>query len=268
MLQAGTAVFVDEYGLPRVRCYCGNPLTPVDLPEDPVFEGAAWPGFSQTNITIVQQTTVVITEFTLVDVTTDQVFTRNRGPGVEADRPESLPTTTATAPPSPTVTARPTVQPPQVRRSDGQHVLTQKDGSAADCVFSDAPRITGSFSITVQPDGSASGRMAGSGSGTRDITCGDLGARMAWKQDYTVTFTGRVSGGQLSANGTLSNVNSTRLIGCTNAGSPTECPPYQTGPGQFPISFSGTFDTATGRGQGTFVVGKVDKSTTGTWSAG
>jgi hypothetical protein len=28
ILQAGTAVLVDKYGAPVVRCYCGNPLTP------------------------------------------------------------------------------------------------------------------------------------------------------------------------------------------------------------------------------------------------
>ncbi len=28
VLQAGTAVFVDKYGSPVVKCYCGNPLTP------------------------------------------------------------------------------------------------------------------------------------------------------------------------------------------------------------------------------------------------
>ena len=28
ILQAGTAVLVDEYGVPVVRCYCGNPLGP------------------------------------------------------------------------------------------------------------------------------------------------------------------------------------------------------------------------------------------------
>ena len=31
ILQAGTAVLVDEYGVPVVRCYCGNPLGPADL---------------------------------------------------------------------------------------------------------------------------------------------------------------------------------------------------------------------------------------------
>ena len=31
ILQAGTAVPLDTYGVPRVRCYCGNPLTAPQL---------------------------------------------------------------------------------------------------------------------------------------------------------------------------------------------------------------------------------------------
>jgi hypothetical protein len=46
VLQAGTAVLVDEAGMPVVRCACGNPLVPapdqVDLAE---VGGEAWPSF-------------------------------------------------------------------------------------------------------------------------------------------------------------------------------------------------------------------------------
>ena len=35
VLQAGTAVLVDQYGVPRVRCYCGNPLLPPVLSSSP-----------------------------------------------------------------------------------------------------------------------------------------------------------------------------------------------------------------------------------------
>ena len=33
VLQAGTAVMVDTLGVPRVKCNCGNPLTPPELVE-------------------------------------------------------------------------------------------------------------------------------------------------------------------------------------------------------------------------------------------
>ena len=32
VLEAGTAVLVDEFGIPRARCACGNPLTPPEIP--------------------------------------------------------------------------------------------------------------------------------------------------------------------------------------------------------------------------------------------
>ena len=35
VLQAGTAVMVDKFGTPRVKCYCGNPLTPAIVPASP-----------------------------------------------------------------------------------------------------------------------------------------------------------------------------------------------------------------------------------------
>jgi hypothetical protein len=271
VLQAGTAVFVDRYGVPRVRCYCGNPLTPAVLPAEPVFTGPPWPGFARTSITIIQQTTVVVDVFTLVDVGSGEVFTRTAGPDVSRDRPGTsdgssgaVPTTPTTptatvAPPGPLPSA-----PPRVLAASGSHVLTQSDGSG--CSFSDAPRITGSFRLTVAPDGSLSGEMAGQGSGTRDLTCGDMGGRMSWSQRYAVTFTGRTDGGVVRAQGTLENVNSTTLSGCTNAGHPVDCPEYAGGPGAYPVTVTGSYDPATGRGRGEFVVGGVDRETTGTWT--
>lgn len=270
VLQAGTAVFVDRYGVPRVRCYCGNPLTPAVLPREPVFVGPTWPGLTTTSITVIQQTTVVINEFTLVDIATDEVFTRAPGLDVSLDRPGSIdggtPTTTPTVP---VTTAPPIVEssvppPPQTRTAQGTHVLTQSDGP--NCSFSDAPRISGTITLTVRPDGTATGEMAASGSGTRDLTCGEMAGRMSWSQRYSVTFSGRVDGGALHAEGTLSNTNSTTLSGCTNAGHPIDCPPYEGGRGHYPITLTGSFDPATGHGTGEFVVGGVDRTTTGTWS--
>ena len=49
VLQAGTAVLVDAEGIPRVRCKCGNPLTPAaPVQGTPVYIGTRWPGFDQT----------------------------------------------------------------------------------------------------------------------------------------------------------------------------------------------------------------------------
>lgn len=45
VLQAGTAVLVDDHGVPRVRCACGNPLLPpVALKGNPQQKGRPGPG--------------------------------------------------------------------------------------------------------------------------------------------------------------------------------------------------------------------------------
>ncbi|WP_373862745.1 DUF6777 domain-containing protein [Nocardia amamiensis] len=76
VMQAGTAVLVDDYGIPRARCYCGNPLTPpVPLTRAPVYIGQPWEGYHPGAVVVVEPN-VVINTFVLVDVVTGQTFTR------------------------------------------------------------------------------------------------------------------------------------------------------------------------------------------------
>jgi hypothetical protein len=111
VLQAGTAVLVDHFGVPRARCYCGNPLTtPVAVTVRPRYSGDQWSGFEPTNVTVVQQSTVVINNFTLIDVYTGEPFGRPPGGTGGTDGPPPTPssstttssssTTTTTAPPA------------------------------------------------------------------------------------------------------------------------------------------------------------------------
>jgi hypothetical protein len=86
VLQEGTAVLVDKFGVPRTRCYCGNPLTPPQTFSRPRYVGAVWPGFSQANITIVQPVTYAINEFTIVNPITNAVIYRPVGTAGERDR--------------------------------------------------------------------------------------------------------------------------------------------------------------------------------------
>ena len=80
VFQAGTAVFVDAHGVPRARCYCGNPLTaPVALTGEPKPVGTPWPGYNPAALAAVQPATVTITVFILVDVVTGQPFNRPAG---------------------------------------------------------------------------------------------------------------------------------------------------------------------------------------------
>lgn len=70
ILQRGTAVLVDQFGIPRARCSCGNPLTP-PLPQatTPVYVGDPWPGFDPSAVIVVTNVTnVVVNNFVLVEL--------------------------------------------------------------------------------------------------------------------------------------------------------------------------------------------------------
>jgi hypothetical protein len=109
VLQAGTAVMVDRYGVPRIKCNCGNPLTqPQAVRTAPTYTGAPWPGFSPATVVVVNQTTVVIDVFVLVNLTGTGYI--ERGPGVTGT--DSAPTTTTTAPPTTATTSPPATYPP------------------------------------------------------------------------------------------------------------------------------------------------------------
>ena len=87
VLQAGTAVLVDKYGVPRTRCMCGNPLTPPVRYSKPRYVGATWPRFSITNITIIQQT-VVVNEFLIINLIDGKPIYRPVGGRGNNDREE------------------------------------------------------------------------------------------------------------------------------------------------------------------------------------
>ncbi len=79
LLEAGTAVFVNEYGEPVVKCYCGNPLTPPQLLAAPVYTGPRWASFTIINITIIEQSPTIINTYTLYDPNTGTEFKRTSG---------------------------------------------------------------------------------------------------------------------------------------------------------------------------------------------
>jgi hypothetical protein len=119
VLQAGTAVLVDKYGVPVVKCFCGNPLTAPRVYSSPKYTGPRWPAFTPSSVTVIQKTTVIIDTFTLVDPKTGDTFTRPAGStgGRDGDGPTSStttttpPTTTTTTLAPVTTTAPPTTQP-------------------------------------------------------------------------------------------------------------------------------------------------------------
>jgi hypothetical protein len=126
VLQAGTAVLVDDRGVPRVRCACGNPLRPpVALRGTPAVEGTPWPGYRPGQVVAVTPAPNVITEFTIVDVTTRTWIERRTGHDVRRDR--ALPSP-VWATDSPAPAPEPSEPPPLVPRESG--VSTELDGAS------------------------------------------------------------------------------------------------------------------------------------------
>lgn len=100
VLEAGTAVLVDQYGRPVVKCFCGNPLTPPEPLPEVTYTGPTWPAFSPGAIVVVEPSITVINVFTLVDPRTGAAF--RRSPQGDSDLPAPTPTPTPTPAPTPT----------------------------------------------------------------------------------------------------------------------------------------------------------------------
>ncbi|MFK0110432.1 DUF6777 domain-containing protein [Streptomyces sp. NPDC091217] len=93
VLQTGTAVLVDGHGMPRVRCACGNPLTPpVAQQSTPTAMGTAWPAYRPSNVVVVTPAAQIIDVFVIFDHERDDWFGRDRGDGTgRHDRPAKPP---------------------------------------------------------------------------------------------------------------------------------------------------------------------------------
>ncbi|MFB6842241.1 DUF6777 domain-containing protein [Streptomyces sp. NPDC056361] len=86
VLQSGTAVLVDQYGSPRVRCACGNPLrTPVAVKEG-VHQGDPWDGFDPDRVIVVRPTTTVVTSLVIVNAADSSWIERLTGSDGAEDR--------------------------------------------------------------------------------------------------------------------------------------------------------------------------------------
>ncbi|MFE1835401.1 DUF6777 domain-containing protein [Streptomyces sviceus] len=113
VLQAGTAVLVDDRGVPRTRCACGNPLTPpIAQQTTPKRTGDTWPSYRPSNVVVVAPSTTVINIFVIYDPDHHDWIARHRGdtggkdhkthPPARPSPPVSVsPPTTPSAPSSP-----------------------------------------------------------------------------------------------------------------------------------------------------------------------
>jgi hypothetical protein len=68
VLQKGTAVLVDRYGVPRARCACGNPLLPPKKVRNPHYHGDCW--IPETTTTTRRTTTTTTSTSTSTSTST------------------------------------------------------------------------------------------------------------------------------------------------------------------------------------------------------
>ncbi len=101
VLQAGTAVLVDNRGLPRVRCACGNPLTPPLLVANPRYTGQTWPSYQPSKLVVVTAAPQPLTVITLIDIQAGTWFERFTGDNGGRDQPVPAPTSQPSGSPSP-----------------------------------------------------------------------------------------------------------------------------------------------------------------------
>ncbi|MQY33933.1 hypothetical protein SRB17_18990 [Streptomyces sp. RB17] len=116
VLQAGTAVLVDNRGLPRVRCACGNPLaSPAPTRGGFGARGSAWSGYRPGQVIAVAPAPRAVTSITIVNAETRTWIERRVGHDVRHDQVVPAPSWATAAPgtaPDPADTASPGSAPP------------------------------------------------------------------------------------------------------------------------------------------------------------
>ncbi|MFJ3582320.1 DUF6777 domain-containing protein [Streptomyces sp. NPDC090127] len=92
VLQAGTAVLVDQYGTPRVRCACGNPVRSPAAVRTVVHKGRPWGGYHPDRVVVIRPTATVVTSLVIVNVVDNTWIERKTGTDGEQDtRPSVIP---------------------------------------------------------------------------------------------------------------------------------------------------------------------------------
>ncbi|MEE1816698.1 hypothetical protein PUR59_16955 [Streptomyces sp. SP18ES09] len=86
VLQTGTSVLVDQYGAPRVRCACGNPLRSPAADPGGVHQGEPWDGFDPDRVIVVKPTASVVTSLVIVNTSDRTWIERRTGSDGDEDR--------------------------------------------------------------------------------------------------------------------------------------------------------------------------------------
>ncbi|WP_344529774.1 DUF6777 domain-containing protein [Streptomyces rectiviolaceus] len=137
VLQTGTAVLVDNRGLPRVRCACGNPLKPpVAFKGTPSHQGKPWSGYRPAQVIVVTPAPKIIVNITIVNIVNNTWIERKTGDH-DGDKDRVVPTPRPTPTPTPTPTTptpTPTTPSPSESESDEDSGTPTEPGTTSpDC---------------------------------------------------------------------------------------------------------------------------------------
>ncbi|MFJ9029592.1 DUF6777 domain-containing protein [Streptomyces sp. NPDC102274] len=92
VLQAGTAVMVDNRGVPRVRCADGSPLSPPIAARGSVrYRGEKWKGYLPERVVVINRTPEVVTSLIIVDLAANMWIERQIGTEGRRDKPPQVP---------------------------------------------------------------------------------------------------------------------------------------------------------------------------------
>jgi hypothetical protein len=144
VLQVGTAVLVDNRGVPRVRCACGNPLNaPGAFKGNPGTQGRPWSGYQPTKVIVVTPAPTVIVNITIINIVNNTWIERRIGDNGDRDvvvrPPDVLPTSPSPHDSSPSASPS--------KESPSPH------GSPSDC-------LTPTETVTVAPGATESAPTA------------------------------------------------------------------------------------------------------------
>ncbi|MFF4371646.1 DUF6777 domain-containing protein [Streptomyces sp. NPDC001594] len=92
VLQAGTAVLVDDHGMPRVRCGCGNPLAaPRSAKGNPVLKGDQWNGYRPNQVIVIEPTIQPVKRLVIVNLADNTWIERKAGDDGAQDKAPRVP---------------------------------------------------------------------------------------------------------------------------------------------------------------------------------
>lgn len=117
VLQAGTAVLVNDKGEPVVKCGCGNPLLAPESSGTPEYTGTRWPDFNPRAIVVIQASSTTINTFQVFNLTTNTI---TRVPAGSSNIP-GTPGTPPVPPTIPGTTTPPTTTTPSI---NGRYNMT------------------------------------------------------------------------------------------------------------------------------------------------